>query len=75
MIDVYYTLQPLCLEEQQGKKQAASCLVSYKGVPVYARPYDEQHWQITGLCSTNPAHYLRTDLQPGAFISLFQQRK
>ncbi len=46
-----------------------------KGVPVYVQPYDENRWQITGLCSTNLAHFLRADLQPGAFIPLFQQTK
>ena len=75
MIDVYYTLQPPCLELQQGGKQSASRLVCYKGVPVYVQPYDENRWQITGLCSTNPAHFLRADLKPGAFIPLFQQTK
>ena len=71
MIDVYYTLQPPRMEEQLSDRQLASRLISYKGVAVYARPYDAKRWQITALCSTNPAHFLRADLQPGAFIQLF----
>lgn len=42
MIDVYYTLQPPRMEEQPSDRQPASRLISYKGVAVYARPYDGQ---------------------------------
>lgn len=73
MIDVYYTLQPPCLAGQSEERGTVSRLLCYKGVAVYARPYDEAHWQITGLCSTDPAHYLRADLRPGALIQLFRQ--
>lgn len=50
MIDVYYTLQPPRMEEQPSDRQPASRLISYKGVAVYARPYDAKRWQITALC-------------------------
>lgn len=71
MIDCYYTLTPPQFEEQQEEKAAASHLVCYKGVNLYVRPYDAQHYQITGLCTTNPASYLRKDLMPGALIPIF----
>lgn len=70
MIDCYYTLTPPQFAEQSGEKTAASHLVCYKGVNLYVRPYDVQHYQVTGLATTNPACYLRKDLMPGALIPI-----
>lgn len=72
MIDVYYTLRPPCMVQEDAAAQPASRLVCYRGVPVYVRPYDEQHYQITGLCTTDPAQYLKAELRPGALIPLFR---
>ena len=75
MIDCYYTLTPPQFVEQPGGKTAASHLVCYKGVNLYVQPYDAQHYQVTGLCTTNPANYLRRDLMPGALIPILAEER
>ncbi|MGM9526510.1 MAG: YlzJ-like family protein [Peptococcaceae bacterium] len=75
MTDVYYTVQTPQFASETSGQTSASQLICYKGVRLYARPYDKSHYQITGLCTTDPACYLRKDLMPGALIPLFQENR
>lgn len=70
MTDVYYTLMPPQMVFFDEKAVPESQLLCYKGVNLYARPYDAGHYQITGLCTTNPKYYLSRELQPGALIPI-----
>ena len=76
MIDCYYTTMPPQFENLENplEKPAEIRMVCYQGVHVYVRPYDAAHYQITGLCTTNPAYYLREDLKPGALIPILCER-
>lgn len=69
--DVYYSVLPPQQGEEKSHPEAR--LVNYKGVSLYASPYDQEHYQIQQLCSTNPAHYLRQELQPGQLITLIER--
>lgn len=71
MEDFYYTILPP--QKDAAKKTVGSKLLKYRGVLLYAIPYDENHYQIQQLCSSNPADYLCADLQPGSLIPLLQQ--
>lgn len=71
MDDFYYTIAPPKMTTEPEDVTTRSHLVCYKGVNLYVRPYDAHHYQITGLCTTNPAHYLNRELAPGALIPLF----
>ena len=70
MTDVYYTLMPPQMVFFDEKAVPESQLLCYKGVNLYARPYDASHYQITGLSTTNPKYYLSRELQPGALIPI-----
>ena len=69
MPDCYYTVTPPQFAAE-GAEPPASQLVCYKGVNLYVRAYDSRHYQVTGLCTTNPGHYLRKDLMPGTLIPM-----
>ncbi|MBR6755900.1 MAG: hypothetical protein IKM15_03005 [Peptococcaceae bacterium] len=70
MEDVYYTILPP--KQAVQEKCTASKLVKYRGVLLYAIPYDAEHYQIQQICSTDPADYLTPALQPGQLISLIE---
>ncbi len=73
MIDCYYTAAPIEFEsalDTQKTEPEADQMICYKGVPMYVRPYDASHYQVVGLCTTDPAHYLKKDMMPGALIPL-----
>ena len=70
MTDVYYTLMPPQMVFFDEKAVPESQLLCYKGVNLYARPYDASHYQITGLCTTNPKYYLSRELHPAALIPI-----
>ncbi len=69
MIDCYYTNAPVQLTAQ-NENTSTSQMICYKGVNIYVRPYDASHYQVVGLCTTNPAHYLQKNIMPGALIPL-----
>lgn len=72
MEDFYYTVLP---PQKKSTQQATrSRLMKYRGVLLYAAPYDAEHYQIQQLCSTNPADYLCVDLQPGSLIPLLRTK-
>lgn len=72
MHDFYYTIMaPQQQEEEKALPQAR--LVCYKGVHLYAAPYDEENYQIVQLCSTNPKDFLRQDIAPGTLIPLIKR--
>ena len=71
MDDVYYTILPP--QQVVKEKQAVAKLVKYRGVLLYAIPYDAEHYQIQQLCSTDPADYLAPALQPGQLINLIEK--
>ncbi len=73
MIDCYYTAAPVQFEEE-SRNANANRMICYKGVHLYVRPYDAGHYQVVGLCTTNPAHYLQKDLMPGALIPLLNDK-
>lgn len=72
MDDFYYTIAPPQMQAVQDDKQSSSKLICYKGIKMYVRPYDDEHFQITDLCSSNPKDYLKADLMPGSLIQLFR---
>ncbi len=74
MADCYYTTMPPQFTEEAHQADTAAQMICYRGVKMYVRPYDAGHYQITGLLTTNPAHYLREDLKPGTLIPIFSEK-
>ena len=72
MADCYYTTMTPQFEQADSslEKPTEIRMVSYKGVSVDVKPYDTGHYQITGLCTTNPAYYLKEEFRPGALIPI-----
>jgi hypothetical protein len=59
--ELIFPYQPESLSNQQ--------MVSYQGIPLLVELKDGQHVEVIRILSTDPQHYLDSQICPGAKIS------
>jgi hypothetical protein len=70
---ILHTLIPAELIFQEGQfPQTRDKFVVYNGIPLIVEVMNETDLQVKQILSTNPNHYLQTDIYPGARISYWQ---
>jgi len=71
MMDVIYTISPLdlVLKDKSKEDKRNFQLISYNGIEMQVEPVGFNQYKVIRLYSTNPDHYLDSDLQPGSIIS------
>ncbi|NLW23868.1 MAG: hypothetical protein GXY91_01220 [Clostridia bacterium] len=70
-MDVLYTTLPLdlVLEDKSKDNEFNFQEINYNGIDMLVEPLGWHKFRIIRLYSTDPAHYLDPDLQPGSIIS------
>jgi len=70
-MDVMYTTYPmeLILEDKSKEHQFNFQDINYQGIDMQVEPLEWNKFRVIRLYSTDPAHYLDNNLQPGSIIS------
>ncbi|MFC7372228.1 YlzJ-like family protein [Fictibacillus iocasae] len=67
---MWYTMMPkeLMFPEAEGSEQAVQNIMLYNNIPVLIEKEDHSSYRIVRVLSTDPAHFLLDDCQPGSII-------
>jgi len=70
-MDILYTTYPMeiILEDKSQEHELNFQYISYQGINMQVEPVGWNKFKVIRLYSTDPAHYLDYNLQPGSIIS------
>ncbi|MFL6516585.1 MAG: YlzJ-like family protein [Bacillus sp. (in: firmicutes)] len=67
---LYTMMPPELIFPYQAESGLQQQMVSYQGIPLLVESSDGQNAQVIRILSTDPQHYLDSQICPGAKISL-----
>ncbi|RFU71344.1 ribonuclease [Peribacillus saganii] len=70
---ILYTMMPLDLVFPPEAEYEKHISMHYKGIPVEVIMDSHSSCRISRILSTNPAHFLDGNVQPGTSFSLWQE--